>query len=77
MLPADLVIHEIPSSRYLIFTTGPGTLPDIIIKAWQEIWHFFEANNEYRRAFVGDFERYDERAQDPNNAVVDIYISIT
>ncbi len=29
-----------------------------------------------KRAYIADFEIYDERIRDPNNAMLDIYIGI-
>lgn len=30
-----------------------------------------------KRKYIADFEIYDQRAADPNNAVIDIYIGMT
>lgn len=46
-------------------------MPACIGKAWQEIW-----NSDIKRAYQADFEVYDERSADWNDAEVDIYISI-
>lgn len=63
----------IPAQTYSKFTTDPGIMPNIVIEAWQEIWQMNDANRNYK----ADFEVYDQRAQDPTNAVVDICIGIT
>ncbi|MFI8685853.1 GyrI-like domain-containing protein [Rossellomorea sp. NPDC077527] len=68
-----LEMIEIPEGKYIVFTTKRGPIPDVIVETWQEIWKWSE---EYERAYQTDFELYDERAKDPNNSQVDIYISV-
>ncbi len=52
--------------------TAKGDLTQgVIIKHWSEIW-----NMNLDRAFTTDFEVYGERAQDPQNAEVDILVAI-
>lgn len=66
----------IPAQQYIKFTTKPGPMPHVVINAWQKIWNMSEDELGGKRAYVADFEIYDHRAQDPNNAIVDIYIGI-
>jgi predicted transcriptional regulator YdeE len=66
----------VPPSTYQKFTTPPGKIPDIVIASWQDIWKMKEADLDGKRAYTADFEVYDERAHDPQNAVVDIYIGL-
>ncbi|MBS4209434.1 GyrI-like domain-containing protein [Bacillus sp. FJAT-50079] len=64
---------EIPKGKYVIFTTRKGPVQEVVVEAWQEIWEWTQHNE---RAFSTDFEVYDERAADPENSQVDIYISV-
>lgn len=66
----------IPASHYQKFTTEPGKMPGVIISAWQSIWKMNEMDFEGTRKYQADFEIYDQRAMDPDNAIVDIYIGI-
>ena len=66
----------IPKSGYQKFTTEPGKMPDVVISAWQKIWAMKENDFGGRRKYIADFEVYDERAADPNNTIIDIYIGI-
>jgi predicted transcriptional regulator YdeE len=72
----DFNSHTIAESTYQKFTTGTGEMPGIIITSWQEIWTMTEQDFEGKRKYLADFEIYDERARDPSNIVVDIYIGI-
>jgi predicted transcriptional regulator YdeE len=66
----------IPASTYQKFTTEPGNIPDIVIAAWQKIWQMKEKDFEGKRKYIADFEIYDQRASNPSNAIVDIYIGV-
>ena len=49
-----------------------GKLPESVSNAWENIWQ-----SNLPRSFLVDFEVYDERCKDGNNAEVDIYVSLT
>lgn len=72
----DFTKLTIPTSRYQKFTTASGQMPNIVISAWQEIWQMESADFGGTRKYIADFEVYDQRASDLNNAVVDIFIGI-
>lgn len=51
-------------------------MPEVVISAWQEIWAMNENELGGKRKYIADFEIYDQRAVNPNNTVIDIYIGI-
>ena len=61
---------------YTKFTSDPDQMPKVVIDMWQKIWNMDAAMLGGERAYIADFEIYDERSSDPHNAVVDIYIGI-
>lgn len=69
--PKNLKSLEIPSQNY-IKATAKGVMTGCITEAWEKIW-----NSEIQRKFGFDFEVYDERSQDWNDAELDIYVSIS
>ncbi|MGE3319607.1 MAG: GyrI-like domain-containing protein [Candidatus Berkiella sp.] len=73
-IPSGLHRITIPASDYQRFTTPSGQMPMVVINAWQAIWQMDETALGGVRAYQADFEVYDDRAIDPNNAVVDVYI---
>lgn len=73
--PKGLIAKEIPAAKYLIFTSEKGPITEIVIKTWQNIWRWFE-QSDVERAYTGDFEIYDERCSEQNEAQVDIYVAI-
>ncbi|GIN72695.1 DNA-binding protein [Bacillus sp. J14TS2] len=71
----EWVAKTLPTSQYLVFTSKKGPIVKIVGALWQEIWHYCERNN-IKRTYTGDFEVYDGRCADPENAQVEIYIAI-
>lgn len=72
----DLQRLTIPEARYQKFTTPAGKMPEVVINAWQEIWKMSANDFGGERAYIADFEVYDQRASDPANTSLDIYIGI-
>ena len=66
----------IPVQKYAKFTNQPGPMPTVCIDMWQNIWKMNAADLGGQRAYIADFEVYDERSQNPEQAVLDIYIGI-
>jgi len=65
--PKNALVIE--NEKYLMFSKE-GELPDVAFEAWQEIWEYFENNNEYERKYSFDFEKYSKEDE------IEIYISI-
>ncbi|GLC89906.1 effector binding domain-containing protein [Lysinibacillus piscis] len=74
-VPQDMVMKLVPASKYMVFTSERGAIHDVVIKTWQVIWAWFE-HSTIARAYTGDFELYDERCSNPQDAQVAIYIAI-
>lgn len=66
----------IPAQTYVKFTTGPGPMPGVIRDAWFAIWDMPEEELGGARAYLTDFEIYDERAVDHSQIVLDVCIGI-
>lgn len=75
-MPQGLQKLTIPVTKYQKFTTLTGKMPEVVINAWQQIWKMSASDFGGDRAYVADFEVYDQRAIDPANASLDIYIGI-
>lgn len=76
VVPDGLTLFTVPAQAYAVFTVGPGPMPALVINAWQKIWQMNEKELGGRRLYLGDFERYDQRAANPEQAIVDIYVGI-
>ncbi len=75
-VPEGLSILIIPAQKYVKFTSEPGVMPQVCFTMWQNIWQMSDAHLGGTRAYIADFEIYDERARDPQAVVLDIYIGI-
>jgi predicted transcriptional regulator YdeE len=51
-------------------------MPEVVIDAWQKIWKMTSDDFDGDRAYIADFEVYDQRASNPDNASLDIYIGL-
>jgi predicted transcriptional regulator YdeE len=67
---------EIPAGNYIKLTTIRGLMPNIIIDAWHKIWKMTEGELGGKRAYLVDFQVFDERSRDPSDAEIDIYIGV-
>lgn len=66
----DLVQAHIETGQYLVFS-AQGEFPDVVISLWQEVWHYFAAEDcQHKRSYTTDFEFY-KGAQE-----VEIYIAV-
>ena len=74
-VPEGLVVKTVPAANYLVFTSDKGPFVEVVVKAWQDVWAWF-ANSGVERTYTGDFELYDERCANPQEAQVDLYIAI-
>ena len=64
-----------PGGQYAVLTSDNGPLPKVVPEAWQQLWKL-EDDRKLERAYQTDFEIYDQRAQDPESAQVDIYVGV-
>ncbi|WP_334072361.1 MULTISPECIES: GyrI-like domain-containing protein [Paenibacillus] len=65
----------ISASGYKVFETRRGPVYQVVAEAWGQIWAYFQNSSE-QRAYTADYELYDLRNFDPENAVVSIYIAL-
>ena len=75
-VPEGFETLVIPLQNYAKFTTESGPMPTVCISAWQKIWTMTPAEFGNERAYIADFEVYDERALDHQNVVLDIYVGL-
>jgi predicted transcriptional regulator YdeE len=76
LIPAGMVVKTVPAARYAVFTSERGAVAKVVVQTWQQIWSYFQSPANGQRAYRADFELYDQRAADPTNAQVDIYIGV-
>ncbi len=75
-IPANFVSHIIPKQKYCKLTSEQGPIPSIVVDLWKKIWSSEQAVLGVKRTFTADFELYDQRAGNPQNAIMDLFIAI-
>jgi predicted transcriptional regulator YdeE len=73
--PGGMVVKRVPAGQYAVFTTEVGPFAKVVPATWQGIFKL-EEEGKLKRAYNTDFEIYDQRAQDPQNAQIDIYVGL-
>ncbi len=74
-VPSGMVAKKVSAGKYAVITSEQGPIPKIIVEAWQQIWGLEDqAKLGGKRAYKTDFEVYDQRARNPQDAQIDIYI---
>jgi predicted transcriptional regulator YdeE len=75
-IPEGMVAKSVPAGRYAVFTSPSGPVQKVVVETWQRVWATPKSALGGDRAYKADFEVYDQRAQNPADAVVDVYIGI-
>jgi predicted transcriptional regulator YdeE len=70
-IPEGLMGKSIAGGLYTTFTVRGKLSDGIVIREWTKIW-----NSNLQRAYTCDFEVYGEKAQNPDNAEIDIFIAV-
>lgn len=70
-IPDGMVGITIPEGEYTQFTARGNLNEGAVFEAWSKIW-----KEPLNRAYLADFEVYGEKAQNPEDAEVDIFIGI-
>jgi predicted transcriptional regulator YdeE len=75
-VPGKLTVKHVPAGRYAVFSSDRGPIKQVVPEIWQRIWSMSPRELGGRRAFKTDYEIYDQRAADPENAQIDVYIGL-
>jgi predicted transcriptional regulator YdeE len=74
--PENLTVKHVPAGRYAVFSSGRGPVAQVVQEVWQRIWSMSPEELGGTRAFRTDYEIYDQRSTDPENAQVDVYVGL-
>lgn len=75
-LPAGMSWRRVEPATYAVILTDKGQMPGVLQAAWDRIWHMSPGDLGGKRAFKTDYEIYDKRTADPQNAQVEIHIGL-
>ncbi|SEB53708.1 Predicted transcriptional regulator YdeE, contains AraC-type DNA-binding domain [Tenacibaculum sp. MAR_2009_124] len=71
-IPDGMVGIAIENSSYQKFLAQGDLTKDVVVNKWKEIWGM-----DLNRKYTADFELYGEKAKDPSNGEVEIFIAIS
>ena len=75
-VPPGMVAKKVPPGRYAVSTSEKGPVGKVVAETWKRIWTLPKSEPGGNRAYLADFEIYDQRAADPQNSQVDVYVGI-
>ncbi|KIC03562.1 transcriptional regulator [Flavobacterium sp. JRM] len=70
-IPTGMIGKTIAKETYKQFTAKGKLADGVVIQKWIEIW-----NTDLNRKYTADFEIYGEKASNPENAEVPIFIAL-
>ncbi len=75
-VPAGMVAKKIPGGKFAVFTSERGPAQQVVPALWMKINSLPKDAVGSDRTYRADYEIYDERARDPGNLQLDVYIGI-
>jgi predicted transcriptional regulator YdeE len=75
-VPAGMTVKNVPAGRYAVFTSERGPVEKVVAEMWRRVWETPKNAMGGDRTYKADFEVYDQRAQNPADAVVDLYVAV-
>jgi len=75
-VPKGMVAKKIPGGKFAVFTSDKGQAPQVVPATWMKINSLPQNEVGGDRLYRADYEIYDERARDPQNLQVDVYVGI-
>ncbi len=70
-IPDGMVGKKIDDATYVKYTAKGNMSQGIVFNEWVKIW-----NGGMDRTYTADFEVYGEKARNPENAEVDIFVAV-
>lgn len=74
--PSEMVKTTVKAGRFAVFTSDKGPVQRVVTASWKRIWEVPKSQPGGDRLYQSDFELYDERAADPKNTEMEIFIRV-
>ncbi len=75
-VPAGMVSKRVPGGKFAVFTSEKGPAQQVVPAVWMKINSLPQSSAGGDRVYAADYEVYDERARDPGNLQVDVYVGV-
>ncbi len=76
VVPPGMVAKKIPAGKFAVFTSEKGAAAKVVPETWMKINSLPRSAVGGERVYRADYEIYDDRAADPANSQVDVYVGI-
>lgn len=73
-LPPGMVAKKIPAGRYAVFISEKGRVEQVVPAIWQRINSLPKSASGGDRAYKADYEIYDQRSANPQDARVEVHV---
>jgi len=70
-IPEGMIGITVPNGKFTKFTAKGDLNKGVVFLEWLKIW-----DSKFNRKYTADFEVYGEKAQNPQDAEVDIFIAV-
>ena len=71
-----MTYRKLVPGPYTVFVTDQGPLVDVLQAEWKKIWAMPPEQMGGKRAFLTDYEIYDQRSADQKHAQIEIHIGL-
>ena len=75
-LPTGLVLKHVPAGRYAVLCSNRGEIKQVVPEIWQRVWGMSPMELGGSRSYKVDYEIYDQRAADPDNAQIEVHVGL-
>jgi len=75
-IPAGMIGTKVATGKYADFTSERGPANRVVPELWQTINSLAKNVPGGDRVYHSDFEVYDQRARNPQDAIVDVFVGI-
>jgi predicted transcriptional regulator YdeE len=76
-VPPGMVARKVPKGKYAVVASAKGPVSQVVPQAWQQVYRLDDTKQlGGARAYKADFELYDQRAQNPQDSQVDLYVGV-
>ena len=75
-VPAGMTVKKVSPGKYAVFTSERGPVQKVVVEMWQRVWATPKSALGGERSYKTDFEVYGQRAQNPADSVVDLYVAV-
>ena len=75
-VPDGMVAKKVPAGKFAVFTSDKGPAQQVVPALWVKINSLPTTAAGGDRVYAADFEIYDQRASDPQNLQMDVWVGI-